>query len=395
MKMAGLLWMSVSVLLFGSCTGITENQLAPMVDAIWINYKINTMFSLAASIPKSQNQKDQYDVSQVLNAENAEAVKTAMKNKEVYAQGRIVAAKVIKNPDVKGEYIHAEYRVLQKFDNLLNQQFDLDNDLMLFYVRTAPCVQKCTNEDNPENILKYLPKLKRWKHYAFAFSGLYLSRNPQKSLSNEQRRAGIKKVGDSLGLQNVFRCVESNGQMQCRTCADQNDQVADFCISDPTSAQSNDKNAVTPAPAVPNALIQRAPSNTGDGNTMTDAAQNQGGEATKGNQDNTDQEASSSQTRPENHVTEGGQARIEGGGRIGGRRGKGRVGRRRGRQRIGGKRGKGKVGRRGGRQRIGGRKGRQGIGGRRGTGRIGGKAVWWGLKKLAGFLKGQKAEKQF
>ncbi|XP_078805584.1 uncharacterized protein LOC144993406 [Oryzias latipes] len=98
MKMAGLLWMSVSVLLFESCTGITEEQLAPMVDVVWKNYKINRIFSLAASIPKNQNQEDRYDVSQVLNPENAEAVKTAMKNKEVYAHGRIVAAKVIKKP---------------------------------------------------------------------------------------------------------------------------------------------------------------------------------------------------------------------------------------------------------------------------------------------------------
>ncbi|RVE76588.1 hypothetical protein OJAV_G00009850 [Oryzias javanicus] len=224
MKMAGLLWLSASVLLLQSCSCIDEEQLSPVVDEIWKNYKVNNMFSIAASIPKKENQEDEYDVSQVLNTEEPEAVKTAMKKKEVYMHGRIVAATVTKNPDVEGDVIPAEYRVLQNFDNLLNQKFDYDNDLMLFYDLAAPCVQKCTDENNPENILKYLPKLKRWTHYAFAFSGLYLSRDPQESISDEQRRAGVQKVAGSLGLENVFRCVESDGQMQCRSCADQNNQ---------------------------------------------------------------------------------------------------------------------------------------------------------------------------
>ncbi|KAF6724559.1 hypothetical protein FQA47_001305 [Oryzias melastigma] len=110
MKMAGLLWMLVSVLLLQSCSCIDEDQLTPVVDAIWKNYKVNNMFSLAASIPEKQNQEDEYDVSQVLNAEKPETVKTAMKRKKVYMHGRVVAATVTKNPDVKGDFIHAEFR---------------------------------------------------------------------------------------------------------------------------------------------------------------------------------------------------------------------------------------------------------------------------------------------
>ncbi|XP_024145646.1 uncharacterized protein LOC112157242 [Oryzias melastigma] len=235
MKMEGLLCMSVimSVILLQSCSCIDENHLAQMVNVIWTNYRPGKMFSIAASIPKIKNQVGTFDFHQVLNTKNAEEVKNVIMGGHVYKTGRIVAATFIPKPKegTKGN-IHAEYRVLQNFDNLINQESDLKNDLMLFYVLAAPCTVKCTNENHQESILNYLKKLKKWTHYAVVFSYLYKPNNSQ-HIPDKDRKAGIERLGKDLGLKNVFRCVKNNeGRMQCSTCAGANNQAAQTCFSD-------------------------------------------------------------------------------------------------------------------------------------------------------------------
>ncbi|XP_067355673.1 uncharacterized protein [Channa argus] len=236
--MTSFSWTAVALLVFaGNCfAAVDQNKLATIVKDMLEKYDpTKQMFSMAVSIPVKKNTEQDYDIDQVFTTENGNKVKEKILSGGVYKEGRIVAAKVIPRKENKKQYIHAEFRVLENFDTLLNNNY-YDHDLLLFYVFGSPCYHKCTNEADKENILTKLRMIQKWKHYAFVFTRPFESKNPQMSTTPDQRREALKKLADvsgeanqKLGLENIFRCFASNNQMQCISCST-NGEVADACV---------------------------------------------------------------------------------------------------------------------------------------------------------------------
>lgn len=189
-------------------------------------YKANHMFSVALSIPERENQI--YDINKALNGVNDSAVEEALKTGTVYNESRMIAARVKK---VHGDYVHAEYRVLQNLDNLVNGQCDREHDLLLFFTLASPCYHRCANVSHPNSIINYLESIREWKHYAFVFSYVPKSKKPELAVTEDQLREALQNLGNALGLKNIYRCQKSKDGMTCRSCSN-GGQVAQYCVSD-------------------------------------------------------------------------------------------------------------------------------------------------------------------
>lgn len=216
------------------------------------------MFSLAVSIPYNSDRKI-YDISQVTDT-GEQVWQSILKKCEVYTSKRMVAATVLRWPnvvdqcpegrvqwsdvptkcgqtwaDVKkncpteiedGRADHAEYRTLQNFDTLARDHGE--NDLLLFYVLASPCDQMCTNLSSPYNILNSIKMIQKWKNYAVVFSNVFKPRDGD-PIPDEDLRGAVERLGQSVGLRNIFRC--KGRVMQCTSCSS-GTQVTPYCYSD-------------------------------------------------------------------------------------------------------------------------------------------------------------------
>ncbi|XP_026025158.1 uncharacterized protein LOC113023365 [Astatotilapia calliptera] len=196
--MAAPYWVSVAVLVLITVTNgetvIDPHQLAPIVDDILNRYTPSykgannhrqfPMFSVAVSVPRN---KDKFDMNKV--TDDGEAVRTKILNCDIYIGNRVVAATVLRWPNVRyqcpnapvqwcvpkkcngkeiktwadidkfcdEEYIennlypqaaHAESRTLDYFKENDKIRKNSKDDLMVFYVRASPCDETCTNPGN-------------------------------------------------------------------------------------------------------------------------------------------------------------------------------------------------------------------------------------------------------
>lgn len=223
------------------------------------------MFSMAVSI--SYNKKTAgYDVRTV--RDDTETVKNQIQACDVYVGQRVVAATVLKWPDVLqqcprgrvqwpnffgmrgapqtwedannrfpnairvGTADHAEYRVLQNIGTLVSTHKTGSNDLLVFYVLASPCERRCTNIESTWNILESIKSIKKWKNYAVVFTHIF---RPQSgaTINMNERRAALQRLGNSTGLDNIFRCYRgNNNRMQCINCSNsraQNQAVHQHC----------------------------------------------------------------------------------------------------------------------------------------------------------------------
>lgn len=225
------------------------------------------MFSLAVNIPYNSDTK-MYDMGKV--TDGGDQVRNTILNCEVYTGRRLVAATVLRWPNVLKQCPagrvqwpdvlrkcpktvktwadveikcpeavydkradHAEYRTLQHFNTLVNNHNK--EDLLLFYVLASPCDKRCTSESNPFNILKSINQILNWKNYAVVFSDIFKPRGgsiPEGDLRGalEQLRRYKGPLG-SIGLKNIFRCTKDKDAVQCRSCS-RNNEVARYCFSD-------------------------------------------------------------------------------------------------------------------------------------------------------------------
>ncbi|XP_051241472.1 putative uncharacterized protein DDB_G0281733 isoform X2 [Dicentrarchus labrax] len=289
MQMAGLCWMAVALVLSlsagNSWAVVDQNKLARIVIDIVSKYRphyeVNgkrrsPMFSLALSVPYNKRSK-KYDISQVFNTDSEDAVKTDIQKCKVYAGRRVVAATVLKWPDVvkwcpdepvqwqdvlmkcnqesmtwaelkkmrqdsktekecresvwNRRADHAEYRTLQHFNNLVNNHNE--NDLLLFYVLASPCHDKCAAEGVSGNILESIQEIKKWNNYALVFTDVF--QPPGESVLEENRKA-LERLGQSVGLSNIFRC--NINTPECRSCSAGN-KVDPYCFADDSQSGFN------------------------------------------------------------------------------------------------------------------------------------------------------------
>ncbi|XP_019215887.1 uncharacterized protein LOC109202575 isoform X2 [Oreochromis niloticus] len=290
MTMAGPYWVSVAVVVLMIVTNgetvIDPNQLAPIVQEILNKYTPSykgennimfPMFSVAVSVPYNEGK---FDMSKV--TDSGEAVRKKILNCDVYQSDRVVAATVLKWPNVlyqcpdgdvhwpeiwkrcrgkgrktwavvrdkcpeneigMGEADHAEFRTLQHFELLLATITKSKTDLMVFYVRDSPCDRTCTNPGNDRRILESIKQIKKWKNnYVVVFSNIFRPDNNNNNRENELRES-LERLGGAIadqgskvkdkssnGLQNIFRCY-GQPQMKCISC-NTNGAVAHKCVAD-------------------------------------------------------------------------------------------------------------------------------------------------------------------
>ncbi|XP_034544448.1 uncharacterized protein LOC117816345 [Notolabrus celidotus] len=274
-QMAPLCWTAVTLVLLlavgNSLAAVDQNELAGIVQETLNRYTPSyesttggrrfPMFSLAVRVPYNKESK-KYDISQV--TDSGEEVRETMIKCEVYSSSRVVAATVLRWPNVvdqcpgepvqwpdvlkicglsgkttwldlkrkcsktvrDGRADHAEYRTLQHFNSLFKNQNR--NDLLLFYVLASPCDRRCTNHSSPWNILEKIKMIKQWNNYAVVFSDVFQPRNGH-IIPEEDLRAALGRLGQSIGLSNIFRCTEQD-PMQCTSCS-RDDTVTGFCVS--------------------------------------------------------------------------------------------------------------------------------------------------------------------
>ncbi|XP_027875115.1 uncharacterized protein LOC114145655 [Xiphophorus couchianus] len=214
------------------------------------------MFSLVARIPFN-SETNQYDISQV--TDDANNVKDTIVGCEVYTGTNILAATVLRWPDVvaqcpdgrvqwpirsqattwadaycqnarsfnEGRAEHAEYRILQNLHTWLNNQ-NMGQDLLLFYAFASPCTRTCTNRDSDYNILSPLTGYVEF-NIVFVFSKVHQPRNV--IMSPDVLQDALKNLGGTIGLDRIFRCDRVNGRIKCVNCND-NENVAGWCYDD-------------------------------------------------------------------------------------------------------------------------------------------------------------------
>ncbi|XP_057699857.1 hornerin-like isoform X2 [Corythoichthys intestinalis] len=262
-KMHGrLLALLLVVTVTATTTAISQNQLATLVNRILrkLNgqtFKELPMFSLAVSIPYNRN-LGKYDLNQVHLDEN---VRDAILHCDVYSNENIVAATVLKWPDVlkncpnalvpwedvlqkcKQEPMtwqdvnkkcrwamknhradHAEYRVLKGF-----QTWSKNKDksgFLLLYVYASPCTDQCTAVNNERSILNLVKGIKQWKEHAVVFSKVFEPKGSQSTGGNSEsvgeRKDALIRLGSHLGqngLQKIFRCDKVKANMVCDSCS--------------------------------------------------------------------------------------------------------------------------------------------------------------------------------
>lgn len=166
--------------------------------------------------------------------DSGDDVKKAILKCKVYKSDYMVAARVLKLQDIAkvcpNEPVpadnmdhHAEYRTLSNIDAL--NSGEKINDLLLFYVSFSPCFRQCTNSSYPLNILEKIKEINNWTNHIVVFSKVYQPNNSNK-MPDTELRDSIKRLGDSVGLENIFRCSEQlNGV--CTSCANGNEVTSD------------------------------------------------------------------------------------------------------------------------------------------------------------------------
>ncbi|XP_051241474.1 uncharacterized protein LOC127355047 isoform X4 [Dicentrarchus labrax] len=286
--MAGLSWMAVTLVLSlsagNSLAVVDQNKLAKIVSKI-VNryrphYEVNgkrrsPMFSLAVTVPYNR-ESSKYDTDRL--TDSAVDVRNTIVDCDVYTGTRMVAATVLRWDNVldqcpdrpvqwkdvlrkcrrrsmtwaeldkmrqdrrteeqcrtavwEGRADHAEYRTLQHFNNLVNNRNE--NDLLLFYVLAAPCDQKCASNGR-FGILESIKEIKKWKNYAVVFSNVFRPRDGEPI--PEGNRMALEKLGNSVGLSNIFRCnIEDTPE--CRSCSAGN-KVDPYCFADDSQSGFN------------------------------------------------------------------------------------------------------------------------------------------------------------
>ncbi|XP_067355768.1 uncharacterized protein [Channa argus] len=233
-------WRTAVMLVFLLCTEnclavVDQNRLANFVNGILTNYGTTGMFALAVRIPDDQNHNPEDILQEIFESDPPNDVKDTINKDEVYTGNRVVAAKVLKR--VRGAD-HAESRVVNNLCKLINKP--KGNDLLLFYVYASPCVEKCSSNTHPENILERINLIRKWKNYAVVFSKIFKPKNG-KTNTDEERSQALEELGKynvqqgSIGLENIFRCNKKKNDTQCISCSAGN-QVAKACVSDDTQS---------------------------------------------------------------------------------------------------------------------------------------------------------------
>lgn len=137
-----------------------------------VRYRIDGQFCLAANIPL---QRDTNTLHEILREKSYEdKVRTVIEernseNSEVYVGNNLVIARFLKPK-------HAEYRVLQKLEQLSQNSA---GNFLLLYSYLSPC-STCTDINDSNNILKQIDMyIHKWTDSAFVFTKVYDKSNSE------------------------------------------------------------------------------------------------------------------------------------------------------------------------------------------------------------------------
>lgn len=180
-----------------------------------VRYRIDGQFCPAANIPL---QRDTNTLHEILREKSyEEKVRTVIgernsENSKVYVGNSVVIARFLKPK-------HAEYRVLQKLEQL-SQNF------LLLYSYLSPC-STCTDINDNNNILKQIDMyIHKWTDSAVVFTKVYDKSNSETQsavdvsthtpIDRGELAESLLELAWSLGsLRNIFRCDKtSNSELE-------------------------------------------------------------------------------------------------------------------------------------------------------------------------------------
>ncbi|XP_077379732.1 uncharacterized protein LOC144020288 [Festucalex cinctus] len=249
----------VALLAAAAAAAVDQNRLAALVDEILRRFRVQRMpmFSLAVSVPPGA-EPGSYDLNQVQD----DNVRDTILRCQVYAGHNVVAATILRWPDVArdcpgaqvpwrdvldacgrqsmtwGEVAaacpdkvadtrtdHAEYRVLERFHSWAQ---DKDKSgLLVFYAHAAPCEARCSSTRNHLSILQLLRRVGDWQEHVLVFSKLLVVKTlwEGNTMPDSRLIRALRNLGGALGdggLAKIFRCDrprERNAAMTCTSCS--------------------------------------------------------------------------------------------------------------------------------------------------------------------------------
>lgn len=188
-------------------------------------YKINTMYAMAASIPKYGNQLS-YDLTKAMPNLQPNW------NDDILRTPRlVVATKKDVTTNLNKYTEHAEWRVLQNL-NLEGQ----DGDLLVFFSYATPCLTSCANPNGNYKITDSLQKLfnkHKWGEKAFVFEAIFkpFGKDIDSDAIKRSTTEALTNIANSIGSENIFRCYRpDNHGYICIKCFN-GGQIDPNCIS--------------------------------------------------------------------------------------------------------------------------------------------------------------------
>ncbi|XP_050957616.1 uncharacterized protein LOC127158578 [Labeo rohita] len=161
----------------------------------------NGQYAVAINVPKVQCQSGFYPSgkeSTFLLKDMSEKVKPYIKpdSKDVYQGTELIAAG--HHTDAHSEYLLMNPSKSSPLTNLLNKKKD---GCVVFYTLISPCIDRCLNNNDHDNILPGLDELNKYKGIkAFAYTHIYKKDQKNKNLHDK-----LKKIADLVPL---YRCNE-------------------------------------------------------------------------------------------------------------------------------------------------------------------------------------------
>lgn len=185
-------------------------------------YNINTMYAMAASIPKNPDQLS-YDLTKVMPDPQTKWKDGILKTSKL-----VVATKKDVTPRKGNPYTeHAEWRVLQNLP-----LFQISGNLLVFFSYASPCYERCANPDSKLRITNELSSLfsqSGWGAKAFVFDTLF--RPHGEDINSNRIDKALTNIRAAIGRHNIFRCYRpDNVNFRCIKCF-RTDPIDPNCIS--------------------------------------------------------------------------------------------------------------------------------------------------------------------
>ncbi|XP_069048037.1 uncharacterized protein [Lepisosteus oculatus] len=203
---------------------LDENNLPTITQFIRNRYGITGMYAMAIAIPDCNQNLGAPTLESIVGSDTSDTVTNRLNTGQIYEGERVIAARPLEVTDNDNERLyteHAEFRLLS--GPLQHLRSRNQGACLFFFVLASPCLDKCLNRNNRNNIIPLLGEFTQWsekaaRNTAFVFHHIF-DKNPDNSTG--ALWDGFQPIWGRVSL---YRCTGR----QCHNCevtreeADQN-----------------------------------------------------------------------------------------------------------------------------------------------------------------------------